>query len=266
MLVTTFVVVAAIARGTPLTRDLLIIGGGSAGLTAAKFAATFGKSVTIIEKARLGGDCTWTGCVPSKTLLAIAKRAHAARTAGNCDFLSVSPTAKVVVDMKAVKAKVASVVEKIYTEDDSVEALQKLGIETVEGAASFIDSSNVLVERPEGTMQMCAKQGIIIATGAGPVTPKLDGLHSVPYITYEDVFSLDTLPARLTVVGGGPIGCELSQAFSRLGTTVTLVAPCLLPGEEAEAVGVARSELLDLWMGALSGSQAWDPVGRPSEW
>ena len=203
------------------TFDLLIIGGGSAGLTAAKFARTFDKSVAIIEKSRLGGDCTWTGCVPSKTLLAIAKRAHAARTATDCDYLSFSSPSELVVDMAAVKAKVDAVVNKIFDEDDSPAALAALGIDTIVGAASFVDAKTLLVTRDDGSSyEVHAKEGVVIGTGAGPAVPKLSGLGEVPYITYEEIFSLETLPRRLSVVGGGPIGCELAQAFSRLGSKV----------------------------------------------
>ena len=141
--------------------DLVIIGGGSAGLTAAKFAATFGKSVAIVEKSRMGGDCTWTGCVPSKTLLAIAKRAHSARTAADCEYLTLSSPAKVKVDMAAVKAKVNAIIEKIYDEDDSPAALEKLGIDTIIGAASFVNSNTLSVEQVDGKLDVSANEGEI---------------------------------------------------------------------------------------------------------
>ncbi|KAL1510818.1 hypothetical protein AB1Y20_007102 [Prymnesium parvum] len=215
--------------------DLLIIGGGSAGLTAAKFATTFGKSVAIVEKARMGGDCTWTGCVPSKTLLAIAKQVHGVRTACECEYLTMPNPSEVKVDMKAVKAKVSATIHKIYEEDDSPAALKKQGIDTIVGAASFVDKSTLSITQPDGAITVSARKGIIIATGASAARPPIAGLADVPFITYEEIFELDALPRRMTVVGGGPIGCELAQAFSRLGAEVTLVAPRLLPNEEAEA-------------------------------
>ena len=208
------------------TYDLLVIGGGSAGLTAAKFAANFGKSVAIVEKARLGGDCTWTGCVPSKTLLGCANAAHSAR--GSPKF-GVSTTG-VQVDYTAIRQRVLDTVQKIYDEDDSPGALKKLGIDTIEGQASFLDATTLQVKGSDGTLQeLKSKSGIVIGTGAEPIVPDIQGLDLVNYITYNEIFTMEALPPRLIVIGGGPIGCELSQAFSRLGSKVTLVASKLLP-------------------------------------
>ena len=224
--------------------DLLVIGGGSAGLTAAKFAKTFGKTVAIVEKAKLGGDCTWTGCVPSKTLIAAANAAHAARTADKYGVL----TGEVRVDYAKVMARVRATIEKIYSEDDSPEALLKLGIDTVVGAARFVDRKTLTVEQPDGSsVTLTAKEGIVIATGASPAKTSIAGLDEtgaagVAYITYEQIFSLPELPASLTIVGGGPIGCELGQAFARLGSAVTIVAPRLLPALDDEA-GEAMCEV-----------------------
>ena len=133
------------------------VGGGSAGLTAAKFAARFKKSVLLVEKARMGGDCTWTGCVPSKTLLSIAKTAHSARTASH--GISVG---EVKVDMKAVKARIDSVIDKIYTADDSPEALRALGIEVLSGTATFVDADTLSVDG----QPIVANKGVVLATGA----------------------------------------------------------------------------------------------------
>lgn len=222
---------ATLSEDGARTFDLVVIGGGSAGLTAAKFASTFGKSVVIIEKDRLGGDCTWTGCVPSKTLLAAAKVAHTARTAS---LYGVS-TGEVSVDFDVVKARVRSAIQKLYDQDDAPDALTKRGIDTMTGAATFVDSSTLEVMAASGTTIVRAKEGVIVATGASPAVPAIAGLAEVPHVTYEQIFELERLPETLTVVGGGPIGCELAQGFSRLGSCVTLVAPQLLPGNEPEA-------------------------------
>jgi pyruvate/2-oxoglutarate dehydrogenase complex dihydrolipoamide dehydrogenase (E3) component len=237
------------------TYDLIVIGGGSAGLTAAKFAATFGKSSVIIEKAKVGGDCTWSGCVPSKSLLASAKASHAvsnnrrARELGIVQWRNYSAPAEgtvapaVVVDMKAVKNRVDENIRLIYNKDDSPEALKKLGIDVISGMATFVDSKTVNVcsiaekggEEGQGMRMVCrAKDGVLIATGARPKRPNIAGIENVDYITYEQVFQLEQIPRTMTVIGGGPIGCELAQAYARLGSKVTVVASSLLSREEPE--------------------------------
>jgi pyruvate/2-oxoglutarate dehydrogenase complex dihydrolipoamide dehydrogenase (E3) component len=221
------------ASSPSATYNLLVIGGGSAGIGAAKYAAKFGKTVALIEKDRFGGDCTWSGCVPSKTLLASAKAAHAARTAPKYGVA----TSDVTVDMRAVKARIQAAVQRIYDADDSPEAFARQGIDAVEGEATLVDRRTVRVAPAAGAAPrtLRATDGIIVATGAGPRAPPIDGLDGVPHLTYEGVFELEEVPKRMTVVGGGPIGCELAQAFSRLGAAVTLVAPRLLPSDETEA-------------------------------
>ena len=215
--------------------DLLVIGGGSAGLTAAKFAARFGKSVALIEKERLGGDCTWTGCVPSKTLIASAQRARDARTSSE---FGIGGTAAVSVDMAAIKARIGRIIGEIYDADDSPEALKKLGIDTISGSAQLLDARSVSVSSSaDGAAATVykANKGIVVATGARPRPPQVAGIDSVPFLTYEQIFDLEIVPSKLTVIGGGPIGAELSQAFARLGADVTLVATALVPGFEPEA-------------------------------
>lgn len=221
-----------------LIQDLVIVGGGSAGLTAAKLAGgTLGNSVVIIEEDRLGGDCTWTGCVPSKSLLASAKAMHMARK----QAIKSSPT----VDFKQVKATYRKNRQDIYEEDDSPEALEKFNVDTISGRA-ILTSPTTLLITGDGDVDTLveAKEGIVLCTGASPVTPSIPGLHEVDYLTYEDVWDLKELPKRLTIVGGGPIGCELAQAFSRLGSKVTVVASKLLPREEPE-VGDILSEVFE---------------------
>lgn len=124
------------------TYDLLIIGAGSTGLTAAKFASTFGKSVAIIEKSRMGGDCTWTGCVPSKTLIASAKAANAVRKAGS---LGIEVNTPININMKAIKRRIELNIQHIYDADDSPEALKKLGIDVIEGTAKFLSKKEIVV-------------------------------------------------------------------------------------------------------------------------
>jgi len=228
------------------TYDLVVIGGGSAGLTAAKFAATFQKSVVIVDAAgRLGGDCTWTGCVPSKTLLSCAKAAFMVKNAKKYGVVTGS-SEDVRVDWEAIKERIRATQEHIYEEDDSPEVMKSLGIDTILGKAEFQSSNSIQVALTDNDdnsnenkiVQVHAKDGIVIATGASPKEPVLDGssssLEGIHYVTYEDVFELDKLPKTMTVVGGGPIGCELAQAFSRFGIDVTIIAEQLLPRNEPE--------------------------------
>ena len=159
----------------------------------------------IIEENKLGGDCTWTGCVPSKSLLASAKAAHLARKQATSSS----------VDFKQVKASYRQKRQQIYEEDDSPVALTEFTGETINGRAS-LTSPNTLLVKEDGSEDYTveASEGIILCTGASPTTPNIPGLHTVDYLTYEDVWELKDLPKTLTIVGGGPIGCELAQAFS----------------------------------------------------
>jgi pyruvate/2-oxoglutarate dehydrogenase complex dihydrolipoamide dehydrogenase (E3) component len=209
---------------------LVIIGGGSAGITAAKLIGkTLQKSVALVERERMGGDCTWTGCIPSKSLLAAAKEVHAARKWG-----LTTP-----VDFSAIRARIQANIEQIYDEDDSPEAMQRYGVEIVSGTATLSSSSGnktVQVTQSDGSyVTLTANKGIILCTGATARIPTdIVGLDAVPFVTTESIWSLPTLQQRLTVVGGGPVGCELAQAFARLGSQVTLIAPTLLPAEDPQ--------------------------------
>ncbi len=195
------------------TYDLVIIGGGSAGLTAAGFAIQLGVRVALVEKHRLGGDCTWSGCVPSKTLLKAAKVAHQMRNAARYGLLPVEPE----VDLKSVMAHVRAVVADVYREE-SPKALRADSIDVFLGAARFLDSHTLAAG--ETTL---AARNVLIATGARPFIPPIAGLDGVDYLTYENIWDLDVLPRHLMVIGAGPVGCEMAQAFRRLGSRVTLV-------------------------------------------
>lgn len=207
--------------------DLVIIGGGSAGLTAAGFAVQLGQRVALVEKHRLGGDCTWSGCVPSKTLLKAAKVAHEMRTANRYGLTSVEPQ----VDLKVVMAHIREVIGRVY-EQESPDALHADGVDVLMGAARFLDAHTLIA----GETTLTARR-ILIATGAQPFLPPIAGLEKVDYLTYESVWNLDVLPKRLLVVGAGPIGCEMAQAFRRLGAQVTLLAgrDRLLPRDDPAA-------------------------------
>ncbi len=208
--------------------DLIIIGAGSGGLTAAEFAVKLGIKVALVEKERIGGDCTWTGCVPSKALLKAAKVAHEARSAGKYGILTDPPAT----DMNQVRNYVRQVIADIY-QHETPEKLVGKGIDVVIGAAHFVDPHTIQV----GQRRLSAKK-LILATGAHPFIPPVPGLDEVPYLTYLQMFDNDQLPERLLVMGAGPIGSEIAQAYQRLGSQVTLVDIGLMPKEEPEVAEV----------------------------
>lgn len=228
--------------------DLVIIGAGSAGLTAASFGTQFGARVALVERDRMGGDCTWSGCVPSKTLLKVAKVAHQTRTADRYGLDANSPRT----DLARVMAHVREVIASIY-EEESPEALRNEGIDVYLGDPRFLDSHTVTVNGTE-----LAARHFLIATGAHPYIPAVSGLDGVPYLTYESIWDLDQLPDHLVVVGGGPIGCEMAQAFCRLGSRVTLLASRdrLLPRDDPSASAVLEDALVDEGVDVRTSSRA----------
>jgi pyruvate/2-oxoglutarate dehydrogenase complex dihydrolipoamide dehydrogenase (E3) component len=193
--------------------DLAIIGGGSAGLTAARLARRLDARVALLERHRIGGDCTWTGCVPSKTLIKIAKVAQEMRNAGSYGLPESNPQ----IDLKTVMAQVRKVTDEVYR-DESPETLKEEGIDVFFGDAAFRDTHTLAV----GENRLRPRR-ILITTGAHPFIPPVDGLENVDYLTYENIWDLETLPEHLMVVGAGPIGCELAQAFRRLGSGVSII-------------------------------------------
>ncbi len=210
--------------------DLVAIGGGSAGLALGIYGARAGARVAIVERDRLGGECTWTGCVPSKALLAAANLLYAARRAPEFGLPELRPDGPV--DLGRVLREVHALQHAIYQRSDSPERLRALGCEVIEGSARFASPRELLVDG-----QPLDARAVCIATGSRPLIPPIAGLDEVGYLTNESVFSeLQELPARLLVVGGGPVGVELGQAFARLGSAVTLVTmeERLLATEDAE--------------------------------
>lgn len=207
--------------------DLAVIGAGSAGLTAAGFATQLGARIALIEKNRIGGDCTWTGCIPSKTLLKTAKVAHQMRTADRYGLTPVNPK----VDLKSVMSRVRNVIDQVY-EHESPEALRANGVDVLIGNVRFIDPHTLAVNDTTVTARH-----VLLTTGAHSLIPPINGLDSVNYLTYETIWEIEVLPAHLLVIGAGPIGCEMAQAFCRLGSKVTLIEGMerLLPRDEPTA-------------------------------
>ena len=215
--------------------DVIVIGGGTAGLTAAGFAAQLGVKVALIAKGPLGGDCTWTGCVPSKALLKAAKVAHTMRTASEYGITANDSSPQV--DMSKVRDYVRQAIADVY-QHETPEHLIDQGIEVINGAAHFLDAHTIQVDE-----QTLKAKKFIIATGAKPFIPNIPGLEDVSYSTYLDLFDNDRLPKRLIVMGAGPIGVEIAQAYQRLGSQVTLVDVGILPREEPE-VGEVMGKVL----------------------
>lgn len=207
--------------------DLVVIGAGSAGLTAAGFATQLGARIALIEKNRIGGDCTWTGCIPSKTLLKTAKVAHQMRTADRYGLTPVNPK----VDLKSVMSRVRNVIDQVY-EHESPEALRANGVDVLISNVLFIDAHTLAVNDTTVTARH-----VLLTTGAHSLIPPINGLDSVNYLTYETIWEIEVLPAHLLVIGAGPIGCEMAQAFCRLGSKVTLIEDMerLLPRDEPTA-------------------------------
>ncbi len=200
--------------------DLTIIGGGSAGLILAVAGAKLGKKTALVEKHRIGGDCLWTGCVPSKALLKAAKVANYVRNADNYGI--AAPEARP--EFSQVMAYVQSTQRAIEAEHDNPERFRNIGVEVIFGNGSFDSPNTFVVEDIEsGQTRTLKSKKFVISTGSRPVTPSLPGLETCDYLDSETVWELKTLPERLLVVGAGPIGVELGQAFHRLGADVTIV-------------------------------------------
>jgi pyruvate/2-oxoglutarate dehydrogenase complex dihydrolipoamide dehydrogenase (E3) component len=210
--------------------DFVVIGAGAGGLTAARFAARLGAKVALVERDRIGGDCTWTGCVPSKALIRVAKAAHEIRAGQRFGIW----TGAVDVRMNDVRRYIAGRVQQVY-ESAPPEILDREGIDVILGQAEFENGHtlNAGGRRLHG-------QRFLITTGASPVIPAIAGLESVPYVTYHRIFDNDRLPESLIVVGGGPLGMEIAQAYRRLGSRVTVVATRVLPRDDPDAADTVR--------------------------
>ncbi len=211
--------------------DIAVIGAGAAGLGAARAARRKGASVALVERRRLGGDCTWTGCVPSKALISRAAAIHHGRRAGLTGE----------VDVPALLDEVRRSREVIGADEDRP-TLEAEGITVLEGSASFTGPRRLDVD---GTA-VHARRAVVVATGATPVVPPIHGLDAVDALTSDTLFELSDAPRSMVVLGGGPIGIEEAQAWARLGTRVTVVTRGRILGkEEPEASEVITGVLAD---------------------
>ncbi len=216
--------------------DLVIVGMGSGGMVAAEFAASLDLKVAVVERNRVGGDCLWTGCVPSKALLASAKTAHHMRTADNFGIEPVEP----VVDRARVWKRIREVQQDVASTDDNPDRFRDMGIEIVMGAGRLTGPNAVQVG--DRTLET---RHILLCTGSRPAVPPIPGLAEAGFVTSETLFELDGPPASFVNIGGGPIAVEMVQGFTRLGIPVTLLqkGPRILPRDEPELVDLLVAKL-----------------------
>ena len=207
---------------------------GSAGLTATEFATGLGLRVAVVERARIGGDCLWTGCVPSKALVASAKVAHTMRNAHRVGIGSVEP----VIDLPTVWRRARSVQAEIAATDDNPHRYRQMGAELITGHARLTGASEVTVQADDGATTVLETRFVLLCTGSRPHIPPIDGLSTDWCLTSENLFQLNAPPASLAIIGGGPMGVEMAQALQRLGVEVTVFqrAHTLLPRLERSLV------------------------------
>ena len=222
-------------------RNMVVIGAGAGGLVSSYIAATVKAKVTLIEANKMGGDCLNYGCVPSKSLIKSAKVAHNMRHGEDYGLQNV----KVDYDFKAVMSRIQQVIKKIEP-NDSVERYTGLGVEVIKGYATIVNPWTVEIKGNDGQVQQLSTRNIVIAAGSRPFVPPIEGLENVDYLTSDNLWeklSHQSLPPkRLVIIGGGPIGCELSQAFARLGSSVIQIerGGRLLKKEDLEVAEYAR--------------------------
>jgi pyruvate/2-oxoglutarate dehydrogenase complex dihydrolipoamide dehydrogenase (E3) component/uncharacterized membrane protein YdjX (TVP38/TMEM64 family) len=240
-------------RPARFDRNLIVIGAGSAGLVSAYIAAAVKAKVTLVEKHRMGGDCLYTGCVPSKALLKTAKVVSQIRNAEKFGLKQAS----VEFDFADVMERVQRVIRAIEPHD-SAERYTGLGVECLQGDARIVSPWQVDVTTSENQKISLTTRAIVIAAGARPFVPPIPGIEQMDCLTSDTVWGLRTLPARLVVLGGGPIGSELAQAFARLGSRVTQVEmlPRILPREDPEVSGMVRAAFEKEGIAVLTGHRA----------
>lgn len=226
--------------------DLIVIGGGAGGFVSSKLASGLGKRVAMIEKDKLGGECTLYGCIPSKTLIRTSQLAREIRNL-NRYGLALEPPPHI--NTNGVMPHVRSVVQKVY-DSHLPDAFQKLGIDVLFGPPRFVDNHQI-----ELNGKRLSARRFIISTGSSPLIPPIEGLNTIPYLTNETIFSLEKLPASLIVLGGGPIGAELASAFNLLGVSVSIVEKFeqILNREDRELVDRLSKKMIEDWINLLTG-------------
>jgi pyruvate/2-oxoglutarate dehydrogenase complex dihydrolipoamide dehydrogenase (E3) component/uncharacterized membrane protein YdjX (TVP38/TMEM64 family) len=238
-------------------RNLVVIGGGAAGLVSSLIGATVRAKVTLVEASKMGGDCLNYGCVPSKALIKSARIAEQMRHADRYGLEGTAPR----FSFKAVMGRIHDVIAAVEPHD-SVERYMSLGVDVVKGYARIVDPWTVEIAREDGTSQRLTTRSIVIAAGAEPLVPDLPGLAESGYLTSDTLWEafarLDEMPRRIVVLGGGPIGSELAQAFARLGAEVTQIqrGERLLPREDSDVSELARAAQEASGVTVLTGHEA----------
>lgn len=226
-----------------LMYDAIVIGGGAAGLSTAGIAANFGAKTILIEKEELGGDCTWTGCVPSKTVIkaaSVLQECKDSRLYG----LNIS-TENFKTDQ--LLRHVDEVRKEVYNDADRPEIFEKMGITVSQGEATFIDDHSLKIVNQQGLERVITGRYIFICTGAKAFVPPIPGVESVDVLTNESLFEIEKLPHKLIIVGAGPIGTEMAQSFNRLGTEVHVLdmADRILTKDDPELTNMLYQHLLE---------------------
>jgi len=216
--------------------DVAVIGAGAGGLSVAAGAAQLGAKVVLIESHKMGGDCLNYGCVPSKSLLAAAKAANHFRTVAPFGIKPIEPD----IDFSKVMNHVNNVINIIGTTKDSIERFTRLGVKVIQAQGQFVNPKTL-----KASDTTIIARRFVIAAGSSPAIPPIPGLNKVPFYTNETIFNITKQPEHLIIIGGGPIGCELGQAFLMLGSKVTLLeGNHVLSHDEEDLVDMLRSHLL----------------------
>ncbi len=228
--------------------NLVVIGAGSAGLVSAYIGSAIKAKVILIEKGKMGGDCLNTGCVPSKSLIASAKLLHQIKYSQNWGIKSASAE----FDFADIMDRVKSIIAAIEPHD-SVERYQGLGVEVIQGEATLKSPTEVEVNG-----RTISTRNIIIATGAKPFVPPIEGLDQIPYLTSDNIWDMQALPKKMVILGGGPIGCELAQCFARFGSEVSVVEmlPQIMIREDEEIAEFMANRFRDEGVNILTNHKA----------
>jgi len=219
----------------------MVIGGGAAGLTASGMAASLGARAALVESEKLGGDCTWHGCIPSKTLLKSAAVYRSMNTAGRYGFRDVSPY----FEFENVLRHVRETQQHLYEDADKPEIYEEMGVHVLRAHAKFLDKHTVELFKNGVAPEKVTSKYFVIATGSVPRVPEIPGLKETKFYTNETIFAIDFLPEKLAVIGAGPIGIELAQAFKRFGSDVVVIdsGERILQHDDAELAQLLKKEL-----------------------